>query len=233
MSGGLRRFLDLPWSRLLAEFVIIVVGVAVGLAVDSARQARSDSERAAQYLDQIRADLATGSEAVDDQIARTRTIAGSAQRLLEGLNQAELPPTDSLRAWWGDLFSLATYRPSTVTIDALVDGGDLRLIRAPEIRQAIMAYRERAGLAEVASTIANDIASRAVSRMGEDMSLANLMFDRDEVRLPIDWAAVAQDPALHSQIVIIRVGAASTAQELSAVRSAGADLEALIDEALR
>jgi hypothetical protein len=97
VSGGSRKLLDLPWRRLLAESVVIVVGVAVGLAVDSAREARSDAERAVDHLQQIRAELAGGSAKIDEQITRKHSMSAAAQQLLEGINQPTLPPLDSPR----------------------------------------------------------------------------------------------------------------------------------------
>jgi len=223
----------LRWQKLFAEFVIIVVGVVVGLAVDSAREARSDAARAVEYLQQIRADMSASRDRTEEQIERSRTIAGAAERLLEGLNQPVHPPVDSLRHWWGYLFSLGVYRPSSVAIDALVDGGDLGLIRDPELRRAIMTYREQAEMTETATTIGDDLTSRAVSRIGEDLSLANLSLRPSESRLPLDWQAAAQNPAFQSQVQIIGVMASSTAQQLRLLHAAGTALDSLIADALQ
>jgi len=224
---------SLRWQRLFAEFVIIVIGVAVGLAVDSAREARSDAARAVEYLQQIRVDLASSRDRTEEQIEHSRTIAGAAERLLEGLNQPVHPPVDSLRHWWGYLFSLGVYRPRSVGIDALIDGGELGLIRNLELRRAIMTYREQAEMTETATAIGDDLSSRAVSRIGEDMSLANLSLRPSESRLPLDWQATAQNPAFQSQVQIIGVVASSTAEQLRLLHAAGAALDSLIAGALR
>jgi hypothetical protein len=115
----------------------------------------------------------------------------------------------------------------------LVESGDLRLIRDSELRQAIMAYREQAQTSETASVTADGLASRAVARIGEAMSLANLSIGPAETRLPLDWEAAAADPAFQSQVQVTWVGASSTATQLRVLHGATEDLMSLIDSALR
>ena len=85
---------DRSWSlgrRLAAEFVVIVAGVLVALAVDAARDARQDHVRATGYLQQLRADLSTTSGALTAAITIDERARDGADRMIQALNSPRLP----------------------------------------------------------------------------------------------------------------------------------------------
>ena len=50
------------WFAVCVDFFIVVVGVYVGLEVSNINEARQERDRAASYLERIRADLETDLE---------------------------------------------------------------------------------------------------------------------------------------------------------------------------
>ena len=68
MSSALTRLRDLPVLRWSGEFVTIVVGVLVALAVDSYREDQLDEERERVYLAYLHADLTADRQLLEQSI---------------------------------------------------------------------------------------------------------------------------------------------------------------------
>lgn len=222
----------LPMSRLVAEFLVIVLGVVVGLGVDSARGARADSGRAVEYLTQIRDDLSVSESRLADQAEVSERMAASGTLLLDGLNRSPLPPADSLRGWWVSLFNSGSYRVTAPTIDALVAGSDTGLLTDRELKSAIFEYRDDVRILNVGTQLADESIERALERMGEHMSLDNLDSSRSELRLPIDWEAASNSHSFHSLVQTVVSRARARAGGLRELRETALELRRLTELAL-
>lgn len=128
------------WLASLRDLLLIVAGVLIALAVDQAVQAMGERRREAQYFaaleQEIEADLAA---------LRGPLLAGLDQReeaaklVIAGLNGAPLEPS-RLVAALDRAGHVAFFAPRRTTFDDLVSTGNLRLIRDPEVRAALIAY---------------------------------------------------------------------------------------------
>jgi len=129
------------WSRLLGEFVVIVVGVLVALWVDQLREARVNAGLEVEYLESLVTDLEADLAQFDEAEAWMRRSEGNAAVVL-ALYEGS-PPTDDLTdlvvavetAGW-QFFPSITRN----TLDDLRSTGNLRLITDPALRRAIAAY---------------------------------------------------------------------------------------------
>jgi hypothetical protein len=110
-----------------AEFVVIIVGVLVALAIDEWRGTLQDEEREQEYLTQLAADL-RATEEMFVAAAELNAPWQNAARQLVGLFEQRGPA------------DIETVRR---TAEALVSTGDLRLIRDPRIRSEITRYLSR------------------------------------------------------------------------------------------
>lgn len=135
MRLGLARSL-VPWKRFLAESATIVAGVLVALAVNSWWQQRQDQHRAEDYLRQLLVDFQgtdrrlTGTIAADsERLKKVDLVVGRALR-------GDYPPADSLELPTG----YNQFEPLTGTVTALVQGGDLRLLRSDSLRFELIKY---------------------------------------------------------------------------------------------
>lgn len=125
-----------------AEFVVVVAGVLVALAVSSWAQERRDHGREEAYLRQLSADLAANVEGLERAVGIHRERAEAAARVVQRFWQ-ESPTVDDTLVH--DLIlprSNARYRPILGTAEALISTGDLNLIRSDALRTAILAYVE-------------------------------------------------------------------------------------------
>jgi hypothetical protein len=126
----------LPWSRLFAEFTVIVAGVLIALAVNSWWERRQEQNHARGYLEQLLVDV----QATERRLQST--IETETQRL-EGVNSVirralsgPWPEADSLELPTGYNY----FEPLMGTLNALIQGGDLRLLRNDSIRFELIAF---------------------------------------------------------------------------------------------
>lgn len=130
------------FGRLFVEFLLIVAGVSVALAADAFWEFRTEVQREAEYLGQIRSDLTENERRLLAALEDEDMIEASVQRAIDAFVLAQSVSPDSAQAWFHTRRGLnyADPRLLTGTIDALISTGDLRLIRDPSVRQGLMSY---------------------------------------------------------------------------------------------
>jgi len=135
---------SVPWLRLGTDFVVIVVGVLTALLLEAWRGYAGDREMEAQYLAQIGFDLRRNRELLAEAISLERSHLELAQKIEEAMYLAAASHADSLRAWLSARREGAWWYsdPRLVdgTLSALVETGDLALVRDRGIRSAILGY---------------------------------------------------------------------------------------------
>lgn len=216
------------WRRLAAEFVVIVIGVLVALGVDAARDAREEQVRATAYLRQLRADLAATEDLLAEAISVDERARDGADRAIQALNSYRLPPSDSLPAWVAAATNTsASFYPTMGTITALVESGELRLVRDDHLRKRVLQYHSSV---ESALRIVDAVDShtwRTLERLGGMLSWPALLQPEEVQRFTIEWGSLASDRAFHGALYDLRLAAHN---RLFALRSLRDDLESLLVE---
>jgi hypothetical protein len=214
--------------RLTAEFVVIVVGVLVALGVDAARDARLERIREAGYLLQLRTDLAVTAESLAEAIAVDRRASESADLLIRALASPGLPPSDSLAAWTAATTnSSASFYPTMGTVTALVESGELRILRDEELRQRVLGYHSSVQAALRIVDAVDPHMWRTIERLGGMLSWEALLRPGETSRFPIDWEALAADRAFHGATYDLRLAATNRLFALNTLRGS---LEELLAE---
>jgi hypothetical protein len=206
--------------------VVIVVGVLVALGVEAGREARAERVREAAYLEQLGSDLAATAEALAEAIAEDERALGNAQSAIRGLASARVPAADSLRVWVAGATDGSSFHPTMGTVRALVEGGEMRLVRDERVRRALLEYH---GGVEGALRIYAAVDGhmwRTVERMGAIVSWAALLEPDQAPRLANDWVALANDRTLHGVMYDLHLAASN---RLFALRSLQASLASLIE----
>ena len=131
------------WRRLLAEFVVIAIGVMAALAVDNWNDDRKDRIAEREYLDGIAADLQSTAEGLAD----TREAAADNQEALYLLiaiaKGGSTPPAEALVEALIRSTYLGLPRVSEITFRELVSTGSLRLISNSDFKRRLAEfYRE-------------------------------------------------------------------------------------------
>jgi hypothetical protein len=127
---------SVPWSRLVAEFAVIVAGVLIALAVNSWWERRQDQNHAREYLEQLLVDVQATERrlrsTLDTETQRAEAVNSVISRAFSG----PWPPPDSLELPTGYNY----FEPLMGTLTALMQGGDLRLLRNDSIRFELIAF---------------------------------------------------------------------------------------------
>ncbi len=126
-----------------AEFLVVVTGVLVALAVGAWWQGRQNHDKERAYLHQLVADLRETERASLGVDAFLRPVDRAGSLLWLAFYEASPPLSDSLLAWAERSMWTATVRPVLGTAEALVATGDLALIQDDALRTAVTAYLER------------------------------------------------------------------------------------------
>lgn len=142
-AAGTEEQSDNRWlSRLRwfgAEFLVVLTGVLVALAINSWWETRREHALEQSYLRRLEADLLADSVEFDRHISIERSRGAQARLLIAALNGKTTSADSLIRAieqvGWATAFSLSPY-----TFLELQSTGNLRLIRSPAIRTAISTY---------------------------------------------------------------------------------------------
>lgn len=127
----------------LAEFVIIIVGVLVALAIDEWREGLQDKEREQEFLQQLAADLQTTQDMFAEVAESNAKAENAARRLVEIFETGSHVDVDNIRRLLTEARYFNNPVPVLGTSEALVSTGDLRLIRDPLIRSELTRYLSR------------------------------------------------------------------------------------------
>lgn len=188
----------LPWSRLLAEFVVIVVGVLVALAVDAMVDRNEARNREQTYIAELRVEVADLEKTLQGIVENQDEVRETQQRLIDGLASQVLPSADSLGQWFDRSLRTNVFRPYTPIADALIETGDLALIRDDDLRRAIIAYRSTASGAREVLNAHTSMTVDAYARIYRRV-------DRPSAaRGEVDWRDLAGDIAFRGDVATYR-----------------------------
>ncbi len=189
---------DRRWRhRLLGEFFVIVVGVLVALGVNALWSGRQDRGLEALYLEQILLDLRASRVELDAALEGYRKAIEQGGALTSAVGRASLPPADSLNAMLRESSNVPTFTPDLSTID----GGDLRLVPSPIVRNALLRYRGAVNNSKTVAQAQTPFLLRTFERIGKAISMAALIDPAVERHQSPNWERPADYPGFASDVV--------------------------------
>jgi len=147
------------WTAVVLDFVIVVVGVFIGIQVSNWNEAQGDRSRFERYLIELEADL--GAEIIeltrirDDAVTRYAAILYLLDRAVDWAPPEAIPlfgddfaierTTDEPDievgpALFNEALSVETFDGQRHTYDALISTGDFQLFEDMEIAKTLRAY---------------------------------------------------------------------------------------------
>ncbi|GAB5518900.1 MAG: hypothetical protein RhofKO_11510 [Rhodothermales bacterium] len=125
------------WFAVALEIVIVVLGVVIGFQVTSWGQDRADRAREQTYLSEIRRDLIETETSLQEAIEVIGFTSDATSSLIRAAYVPDTVNRDSLALWLfeAQYLGIPTYRMGTAR--ALVETGDLQLIRDDSTRTAL------------------------------------------------------------------------------------------------
>lgn len=123
------------WTAVALDFVIVVMGVFIGIQVSNLNEARSDRLQETEYLAALEVDVATSLESLATQITALERQQEARRTLYEYSRNADAiidgAELDQLLSY--GLFNLSNTNISQVTFETLKSSGRLSLIRSPQL----------------------------------------------------------------------------------------------------
>ena len=129
-------------SWFLSEFIVVVTGVLVALALNAWWQTQQNRAFELQYLEQLYQDIENTIVSIERDTRAEYESDHALSMLVRSFRSDPPPPRDSLVAWSLAAPNLLVTVPTIGTAEALVSSGDLRLIRNDSLRLALPTYLE-------------------------------------------------------------------------------------------
>jgi len=142
----LRRVIDhlheQEWTAIAIDFVIVVVGVFVGIQVSNWNADRIDRIKARAYLERIRADLDADVAGYADRLEFWGKVSAYGA---QGLDYAETGEAGDQSQWdlllaYFQASQVAEFLTTRTTYDELKSGGELGLISDLDLRSGLAQY---------------------------------------------------------------------------------------------
>jgi hypothetical protein len=138
----IEHFRKQEWTAIGIDFVIVVLGVVIGLQVANWNEARVDRQRADAYLERIESDLQTDLRNFRDRIAFWGVVSDYGRA---GLAHAETGDAGGASQWrlllsYFQASQVAEYYTTSATWDELKSAGELHLIADVDLRNALASY---------------------------------------------------------------------------------------------
>ena len=132
---------QLPWKRILTEFVMISVAVYLGLLADNYREFRLDKVKEGEYLNLLAKDLDSDLETLQYTRQAIEAQAQAAQ-LIHNAVVGEATSVVDIEKAFSQLFLTWTYEQQRPTYLALRNGLGLHVISNHDMRSALSHYYE-------------------------------------------------------------------------------------------
>ncbi|MFC2953531.1 hypothetical protein ACFOOP_16455 [Marinicaulis aureus] len=208
------------WTAVVLDFLIVVVGVFIGIQVANWNEARSDHQRERQIVSDMLADLEIDRTQYTNAMAYGERRLAAANASLTGAGLApiefdyDLPFADIVsysfdiaeagesagasETLWTDLVIGYFPTPSTSTYDAMVGAGEIKIIRDRRLVRTIQIYRNLLGSVDLQNEKLSTIRTNTLS-IGAASGLAPY------TKLQIDdyFRLVATDAELAATIRIL------------------------------
>jgi hypothetical protein len=185
------------WFAVGLDFVIVVVGVFIGIQVANWNEARRDRQSEQEYLDRLRQELAVILPKAQSMSVELARRAGHLDELREflasGEGSAAMDERHCIAAGRSHIYAAIIFYPPT--IKELISTGRILLIRDPAIRTAIMSFDQaNADLTQLRTDIQID--RRVLARHYPTLIDSGLSSDWSGARC--DFEAMRNDPAFRN-----------------------------------
>ncbi len=129
------------WLTLVLELVVVVVGIFLGLQVDSWNDARKDRVLEHQYVVSLKTDFQADIEELDEAIALAKSRAQLGRLLISSIDKdrVEGDPNEFIWAVYSSfLLNFPSY--TRATINDLLSTGNLQLLQDANLKAAVAEY---------------------------------------------------------------------------------------------
>lgn len=171
---------DQNWTAIGIDFVIVVVGVFIGIQVSNWNAARTDRDREAFILDALKEDFRTLDEAASYGVFYHERAVDGLTVIAAALRDGTFPDVDRERFEDGLRFGyLNSAFSGSATLAEIMSSGQFSLIRDSDMRRALSEYE---GFRANAFRTSADIRLMVTAYMPAFTSRFNYDLDQNNVR---------------------------------------------------
>lgn len=201
----------IPWSRILAEGLVVVLSILLAFGIDAWWDDRSAQQVTRESLAAVREELLGNLELLEEQTVYCARVQEATAGLLSLMGPSpELIPSDSLaNLVGGTLNGRVGTRLNTTALEAMVTQGHIALIESVRLRQDLAHWLstrvdqriQQRENTRVAIRDAQDYA-QTVMPFGRVAARDGSVFGRPHVsRFDLDVARILSDPTLEGAVV--------------------------------
>lgn len=183
------------WLAVALDFVIVVVGIFVGLQADAWNEDRKERIRERAAIEQLLSDFTTNGAIVGRMVEFHAKKVEELTFAMDALTKGELAPDESVR-FRNAFVSMTQLPPLGATMggyDALIASGDFALIQDRELRS--MLVKLNADLEAERSLLGyfRDMNNTQSTQPARDLILVVPTDDRSAARIRVDFEAAEDD----------------------------------------
>ncbi|MBY0569394.1 MAG: hypothetical protein K2P70_18945 [Hyphomonadaceae bacterium] len=229
------HFRKQEWTAIALDFVIVVVGVFVGLQAQAWNESRQDRVHERMYIERLARDFTAIEERTEFANEKWLSVINVSRRLLADIDAfnatGRMPRTEQeILADLNDLQGTRIPAPRAATFVEMLSTGEIRVLRDEDLRDALLAYDTQTHYTLIAYDVLVNRAREATVAAGAyaDVDLPDTLeniYDNPnrEFYRAIDFPAFARDPRSRAAVSLlgataVNQGGLSTAQRESARR---------------
>lgn len=200
------HFRKQEWTAIGIDFLIVVVGVFVGLQAQAWNESRQDRVHERMYIERLARDFTAIEERIDLANEKWLAVLEASRRLLADIDTfnatGRVPRSQQeILADMNNMQGTRIPAPRAATFVELLSTGEVRVLRDEDLRDALLAYDTQAHFALVAYQVLVDRTREATIAIGAhgDVALPGSLENiNNNLTRPyfssIDFPAFARDP---------------------------------------
>ena len=131
----------IPWKRVIAEAVAIVVSILFAFGIQAWWETRGERERERIALEALAEDFAAADSILQVRALAIDSAADAAREIIDLVGPtADLSGSDRIAILLPRVIRRPTFEPPMGTLQALLGSGELRLIRNPELKAELASF---------------------------------------------------------------------------------------------
>lgn len=229
------HFRKQEWTAIALDFVIVVVGVFVGLQAQAWNESRQDRVQERMYIERLARDFTAIEDRTELANEKWLSVINVSRRLLADIDAFNATgrlarSEQEILADLNDLHGTRIPAPRAATFVEMLSTGEIRVLRDEELRDALLAYDTQTHYALIAYDVLVNrtreatVAAGAYAEVDLPDTLENIYDNPNrEFYRSIDFPAFARDPRSRAAVSLlgataVNQGGLSTAQRESARR---------------
>jgi len=186
------------WFAVGLDFVIVVVGIFVGLQVDGWNEGRKERVRERAAIEQLLSDFASNGAIVARMVEFHREKVEELTFVMDVLTSGELDPNESVR-FRNAFVSMTQLPPLGATMggyDALISSGDFALIRDRKLKSMLVKLDADLKAERSLLDYFRDMNNTQSINPAKDLILVMPNDERTAAVLRVDFGAAKDDPRI-------------------------------------